>query len=260
MARHRRSALAVEAARSNAAQLARLGGLVLVSRKRRGWTQEQLGERCDLSQSTISLVERGKGGSLSMDAWQRIATVLGRPLRLDLGADPIEEPRDAGHLAMQELVIRLGRAVGYTGLFEVPTKPADPSRSTDVGLRDDRRRRLVQVECWNRPDDFGAGMRSSDRKRADAEAFAATRDDGDSYAVASCWVVRSTTRNRAILAKYPEVIASRFPGSSLAWVRALTTGTDPPDEPGLVWCDAAATKLFPWRRPRPGAPRPATRP
>jgi len=185
-----------------------------------------------------------------MDAWQRVATVLERPLRVDLGQDPIQPPVDAGHLAMQELVIRLGREAGYTGHFELPTRPSDPTRSTDVGLRDDRRRRLVQVECWNRPDDFGAGMRSTDRKRAEAEAFAVSRDGG-LYTVSTCWVVRATKRNRAVVANYPELFGSRFPGSSHAWVRALTDGAEPPAEPGLVWCDVAATRLFAWRRQGP---------
>ena len=44
----------------------------------------------------------------------------------------------------------------------------------------------------------------------------------------------------------PEVFASRFPGSSR--VEALTRGDPPPAEPGLVWCDVSATRLFAWRR------------
>jgi hypothetical protein len=62
-------------------------------------------------------------------------------------------------------------------------------------------------------------------------------------------VVRATARNRQLVARYPEVFASRFPGSSIGWVRALATGTEPPAEPGLVWCDANATRLYAWRRP-----------
>jgi hypothetical protein len=44
------------------------------------------------------------------------------------------------------------------------------------------------------------------------------------------------------------VFASRFPGSSRRWVDALTTGTPPPRETGLVWCDVGATRLSEWRR------------
>ena len=51
--------------------------------------------------------------------------------------------------------------------------------------------------------------------------------------------------------RYPELFASRFPGSSRGWVDALTKGTPPPGQPGLVWSDVAGTRLFAWRR-RPG--------
>jgi hypothetical protein len=98
--------------------------------------------------------------------------------------------------------------------------------------------------------DVGAAARASARKQAEAEAFAIAIGGGRPHAVATCWVVRSTARNRALAAHCPEVFASRFPGSSVAWVRALTEGTPPPAEPGLVWCDVEATRLFPWRRRR----------
>jgi hypothetical protein len=52
-----------------------------------------------------------------------------------------------------------------------------------------------------------------------------------------------------LIQRYPEVFASRFPGSSRAWVQVLTTGSTIPAEPGLVWCDVGATRIFEWRRP-----------
>jgi transcriptional regulator with XRE-family HTH domain len=248
MTRRRRPELHVEAQRRNREQTARLGAAIRRSRRSRRMTQRQLGERVGLVQSTISLVERGLGGTLSLDAWQRIGLALDRPLRLELAADTLAEPVDDAHLRMQELVLRIGRRSGYATTFELATRPADPSRSTDVGLRNDRRRWLVLAECWNTFGDVGAAARSSARKQAEAEALAIALGEGRPHRVATVWVVRATARNRAIVARYPEVFASRFPGSSAAWVRALTSGGPPPDEPGLVWCDIAATRLFAWRR------------
>jgi hypothetical protein len=144
---------------------------------------------------------------------------------------------------------------GWLGrTFELATRPADPVRSADVGLRDDRRRLLVLVECWNTIGDVGAAARSSERKRAEAERLAVAigplREDAtlESYRVRGCWVVRATARNRALVARYPEVFATRFPGSSAGWVRALTAASEPPEQPGLVWCDVAPTRVFAWRR------------
>jgi hypothetical protein len=117
-----------------------------------------------------------------------------------------------------------------------------------VGLRDDGRRFLVLVECWNTIGDVGAAARSSARKVAEAEAAAIAFGGDRPHRVAACWVVRATRTNRELVQRYPEVFRSRFPGSSLGWVRALVAGAPPPVEPGLVWSDVGATYLIAWRR------------
>ena len=244
----RRTQVELEAQRALSAVLRREGRKVRAARRRRRWTQTDLGHRCDLAQTTVSKLERGEGGSLSLESWQQVALVLALPLDLSLGRDALEEPIDAGHLAIQELVLRLARPLGFARMFELPTKPSDPSHSTDVGLRDDVRRVLVQVECWNTFSNINASIRSSDRKRAEAEALALAIGNGEEYAVRQVWVVRATRRNQELLTRYPEIFASRFTGSSKLWVSALTKGTPPPAEPGLVWCNVAATRLYEWRR------------
>ena len=163
------------------------------------------------------------------------------------GRDITDGPADAGHLAIQELVLRLGRAAGYSGSFELASRPAESWRSIDVGLADPGRRRMLLVECWNTIGDVGAAARSSERKRADLDAMAAGRW-GPDVSVNVLWVVRATARNRTLIDRYPEVFRARFPASSRAWVDCLATGTDPPPEPGLVWCDVGATRIFEWRR------------
>jgi hypothetical protein len=148
---------------------------------------------------------------------------------------------------MQELILGLGRANGFAGEFELPTRPAEPWRSIDVVLASRARRLMILNECWNTFGELGAAARSSMRKLAELEDLATARL-GTDVRVGLVWIVRATARNRALLARYPEIFASRFPGSSRAWVRALTDGKEPPAEPGLVWCDVAATRLLEWRR------------
>ena len=92
---------------------------------------------------------------------------------------------------------------------------------------------------------MGEGFRSFDEKlRLAAEASVAFSPRPE--VVTGVWIVRATRSNRE-LATYPAVFASRFPGSSRAWTLALTTGSRAPREPGLVWCDVAATRVFEWR-------------
>ena len=248
MAGRRRTDLSVEAERRNLEQLARAGASVREARVRRRLTQASLGERVGLNRMSISRAERGHGGALTLDAWQRIGLALGMPLTVTLQRDPQQEPQDAGHLAVQELVLRLGRLAGYRGLFELPTKPAEPWRSIDVGLADDRRRRLLVVECWNTIGDVGASARTSTRKLAEADALASLRWGERSHSTGLVWVVGATARNRQLVARYPEVFAARFPGSSRAWARALETGAEPPDQPGLVWASVDGIRIYPWRR------------
>ncbi len=227
--------------------MVREGGKVRSARKRRRWTQAHLGVKVGLSQSAVSDLELGDGAALSLVAWQRAAIVLDLPLKFELGRDALEEPVDAGHLKIQELILRLGRRTGRHRTFELATKPDDPSRSTDVGLIDDTHRQLLQIECVNTMGNVGAAARSSDRKRAEAEAFGISIGYGRPYTVRQCWVVRSTRRNRRLLAQYPETFQARFTGSSRAWVSALMNGAPAPAAPGLVWCDVACTRVFAWR-------------
>ena len=116
----------------------------------------------------------------------------------------------------------------------------------DVGLRDDRERVLILGEIWNTITDVGAAKRDTDRKVDEVRQLAAIQPSP--YRVASCWIVRATAANRALLARYPSVFEAAFPGSSRGWVRALTDGTPPPEEPGLIWADVGATRLIEWRR------------
>src|SRR5262249_32165294 len=158
-------------------------------------TQAALGQKVGLAQSTISQIENGRGGSHTVDTWQTLAMVLDRSLGVSLSRDREEEPQDAGHLAVQELVLRSVRPVGYTGRFELNSRTG--SRSTDVGLIAPAKQRLILVECINTVTDFGAEVRASHRKWAELEDFATAR--GGSTSVGSCWVVRDVARNRALL-------------------------------------------------------------
>lgn len=248
MAGRRRSELLVEADREVARLTAALGSEVRTTRRERHLTQEQLAALVGVDRSWISKVERGLGGSAPLRLWVALGSTLSRRLSASLARDPQTAPADAGHLAIQELLLRLARATGRSRFVELATRPSDPARSSDVVARDDRARVIILQEAWNSIGDIGAGLRSSARKTADADGAAGLAgSDNGPYRVASCWVVRATAHNRALVARYPEVFGTAFPGSSTAWVRALTTAAAPPVEPGLVWCDVAATRLFAWR-------------
>lgn len=227
-----------------------LGEGVLKSRKRRRWSQEELGAKVGIDRTRLSQIELGKGAGVPADLWFAIADALGMPFRMEFGRDPHQELEDAGHLDIQEFMLRLGRSTGFSRTFELSTRPANPAYSVDVGLRDDARRLLVLEECWNTFSNIGASVRSTRRKIAEVEALAiALGGEKGAYNVAAVWIVRDVARNRAVLARYPEVFEATFTASSAGWVRALTVrGAPVPPTLGLVWCDPHRGRLTAWRR------------
>lgn len=228
-----------------------LGRRVRAARMRRRLTQAALAQRIGISRSRLADLERGRGARAPFSTWFALGSALDTELRIAFGRDPQEPPADAGHLAIQELVLRLGRAAGFDGEFELPTGATDRGHSIDVCLLDRRKRRLVITECWNAIGDLGAASRSTDRKRAEAHAFAGAKgwEDG-TYEIGTCWVVRATKRNRQLMSRYPHIFQARFPGSSQAWVRVRTGGGPIPAGAGLVWTDVGASRIFAHRRTR----------
>jgi transcriptional regulator with XRE-family HTH domain len=240
-----------EAARLTDAIAIALGQRVRAGRKRLRLTQAELAKGLGVHQSWLSRIELGHGGSVALDMWIRIGLVVKQPLAVSFSR-PVGEarhPADAGHLQIQEALLRRARETGRTAFFELATRPSDPSRSIDVCVRDARHRVLFIEEAWNTFGDVGGAIRSTNRKTAEAADLAATIDDGDAYRVATVWIVRDNPGNREIIRRYPEVIASAFPGSSREWVRALTTTEAPPQLAGLVWYDGSADHMHEWRRP-----------
>lgn len=155
--RHRRTQATLEAQRMAAV----LGSEIRSTRRRRRRTQAQLAAAIGISRSRYAELEQGAGATAPLDAWVRVGLALGRPLAVALSRDLDAGPSDAGHLAAQDLVLRLAGGAGRrTGSFELPTRTNDPGRSADVCLRDDARRTLIVVEIWNRLGDVGAAARS----------------------------------------------------------------------------------------------------
>lgn len=223
---------------------ATLGGAARSARRARRLSLAQVARRIDVSVPRLSEIERGLGARAPLETWVALGIAIGRPLAVSLSR-PLDEPRspsDGSHLEIQEHILALGQATGRPGTFELPTRPLDPTRSTDVGLHDVRHRTRIHVECWNTFGDLGASVRATNRKIA--EAAATWPEDR----IASVWVVRATAANRAVLARYPNIIDAAFPGSSRAWVRALSEGAPPPAQPGLVWFDPGTGRLVERRR------------
>lgn len=245
--RVRRTSEVIEGQREAVTLAGTLGQAVRAGRRAKRMSLGDLAARVGLSRTRIAEIERGEGSGAPLRIWIAIGIALERPLAVGFSR-PLDAQRgaaDAGHLEIQEHVLGLARATGRRGTFELPSRPTDPSRSTDVGIRDDRHRALIQTECWNTFGDLGAAIRATNRKAVEAAAYAiaTTTGEAEPYRVATVWVVRGSAGNRAIIARYPHIIQAAFPGSSRRWVASLASGEPPPTDPGLVWYDPGTRRL-----------------
>ncbi|HEY3523160.1 MAG TPA: helix-turn-helix domain-containing protein [Candidatus Limnocylindrales bacterium] len=241
MRRIKRTTHMLEGDREAAVAVATLGGQLRAARVRRRLRLVDLATRVGLSPARLSGVERGDGGGLPLRAWYRLGIAVGQPFAARI-SPPVAADRldDAGHLEMQEWLLGLARRRRWPSRgWEVPTKPLDPRRSVDIlVLIADT---VVLFECWNTIRDFGAAVRSTNRKLAEARALAVALGTGR---VAACWLVRPTAANRSIVRAYPELVRARF-GASRPWTAALAGLRPPPDSLGFVWLDprTGATSL-----------------
>jgi transcriptional regulator with XRE-family HTH domain len=242
----KRSDARIRGAALSSTALATLGRELKASRRRRRLAQQALAEKVGISRALLSRMEAGQATGTPSEVWFALAIALSRYLKFEFARDPMQELADAGHADIQELVLKVGKAAGYSGGFELRTRAADPSRSIDVSLLSRERRRLVISECWNTFGDLGAAGRSSRQKLVSAnESAVVLGGGGNPFDVGLCWVVRDTKRNRELVARYQNIFNALLPGSSVKWLRALTVpGAPMPDRPGLVWCDASASRLF----------------
>jgi transcriptional regulator with XRE-family HTH domain len=223
---------------------ARVGHERRQARLRRRLSQAKVAALIGVHQTRISQIERGLGLGASMGIWIAFAVCVGVPLAIATSRDIRLDTKEAGHLAAQETVLRYARVNQRHGTFELRTKAAPNATFIDAGIRDDVHRVLEVIEIWNRFDDLGAGVRGFKSKLADAEELAVVAGgDGAPYRVAGCWILRDTAANRALVGRFPAILADEFPGSSRAWVRAITLGEEPPTQPGILWIDASGVRL-----------------
>lgn len=248
--RHRLTDAQAEAARLTTALGITLGDEARKERRRQRRKQQEIGNNIGVDQARISQIERGKGQNAPLELWVALGVALGRPLAVSFSRslDPVVAVIDAAHLEIQEAILAMAARTGRRAVAELPTRPLDPRHSTDVALSDDTHRVLILAEVWNTFGDVGAAIRSTHRKQAEAADLATVLGgDGPPYRVATVWIVRASASNRALIRRYPHLFATTFEGSSRMWAKALAGLGPPPTHPGLVWFDAATSRLVEWR-------------
>lgn len=232
----------------------RLGIGLREARELAGLSQAAAAGRSGISQPRWSGLERGLGAGASLETWAVAAAAVGEQFVGFLEHAPgAERPRDIEHVRRQNAVIEAARRGGWSAHpeFAIDTD-VGRSRSIDVALLRAASREAVVVEIWDWFDDVGASLRGLDGKKA---ALRPRLDVTDGpWRVGGLYVIRDTRRNRSLVVELGSMFAARFPGSSSAWLRALTdddVGAPMPALDAYVWSTSEG-RLRATRRPADG--------
>ena len=230
----------------------RLGATIRAIRVRRGWRQSDLAGRSGVSPATISRLERGHPGLLTVDTVRRVASAL--DIRVDLvprwRAGDLDRLLNAKHSQLHELVARWFAK-------ELPTWVLAPEVSyaiygergvIDIVAWHPGRRAILVIELKTDIVDVNQLIGKVGEKARLIRQI--VRDRGWDPLTVSTWVIVASGRtNRARLAAHQAVLRAAFPADGRGMRRWLA---DPAGSVAALslWTELAARPLMPTRRVR----------
>ncbi len=228
----------------------RRGATIRAIRVRRGWRQSDLAGRSGVSPATISRLERGHPGLLTVDTVRRVASAL--DIRVDLvprwRAGDLDRVLNAKHSQLHELVARWFAK-------ELPTWVLAPEVSyaiygergvIDIVAWHPGRRAILVIELKTDVVDVNQLIGKVGEKARLIRQI--VRDRGWDPLTVSTWVIVASGRtNRARLAAHQAVLRAAFPADGRGMRRWLA---DPAGSVAALslWTELAARPLMPTRR------------
>lgn len=201
-----------------------LGHEIRDARRQHGLAQSEVGRAVGVTGPSVSRIERGLFGRVSVEQLARVMAVVG--LELSARAYPGGEPlRDEAHAELlTDFSLRLHRSLRMT--LEAPLPIAGDQRAWDALIRGPDFR--VAVEAETAPRDAQALIRRINLKARDSNP--------DSVIL----LVRDTERTRRFLRQSEPLLAASFPVPGRRALELLGAGVAP---------GGGAVILLPRRRP-----------
>jgi transcriptional regulator with XRE-family HTH domain len=189
-------------------------------RRRKGWTQRQLGVRLGISRSEMSRWEAGALASCSTQDAERWASALGAHLTIDLRVDGERPQLDARHATIQNGFAGALRAAGWVAEPEASFNVYGDRGRIDILGYHAASRSLLVVEVKTELRDVQDVIGRLDVKRRVAQVLARERGWRVSAAVPALVVRESTTARRRISA-HAELFAALDlrTRAAMAWIR-----------------------------------------
>jgi transcriptional regulator with XRE-family HTH domain len=202
----------------------RFGLAIRALRRRRGWTQAQLGDRCGLSQSTISRIESGEGDRLTLLVLGAAASALGARIRVTVQAhgEDLDRLLDSHHARLVDWAAVLLRGLGWIVVPEATFSVYGERGSIDLLAFHPPTGSLLAIEVKSVVPDVQATLAGIDRKARLAPTIAAAR--GWRVTSVSRWLIVPDDRTaRRRVDAHGTSIRAALPGTTVEmrrWAKA----------------------------------------
>ena len=209
----------------------RAGRILRALRQRKGWRQQDVGDRAGVSATLVARIERGALGSIPLGKIRRVAEALGA--RFDTvvrwqGAD-LGRLLDARHAAMHETMATLLRGLdGWEFEPEVSFSIYGERGIIDILAWHPGRRMLLVIELKTEIVEVSGLLGSMDQRRRLARKIA-DRLGWDALAVSTWVVVAESRTNRRAVAAHGNVLRAKMPVDGRAigrWLRDPSSRID----------------------------------
>lgn len=144
----------------------RFGLGIRALRRRKRWTQAQLGAEAEVSRTAIVRIERGRADRVAVHMLVRVATALGASISLKLlwQGERLDRLLDASHADIVERIIRLLTAHGWEVATEVSFNVYGERGSFDILAFHAPTGSLLVIEVKSVVPDLQATLSGLDRK------------------------------------------------------------------------------------------------
>jgi transcriptional regulator with XRE-family HTH domain len=178
--------------------LVRLGLGIRALRRRCGWRQRDLAAAAGVSQTTVSLIERGHGDRASLEAIRAIAAALDARLVLEIRwrAGDLDRLLDADHSRLSSSLVGHLRSWGWDPRVEVTYAAAGRSGSIDILAWHPATRILLVIEVKTSIASGEATLRKLDEKVRVAGGLTRERFGWSPITVGRLLAVEDTSTNR----------------------------------------------------------------
>jgi len=144
----------------------RIGLIIRALRRRRRWTQSDLANRCRMSASEISRIERGGAMAKTLENLERVVEALDARLNVRIlwQGEELDRLLDRDHARMVDATLRQLAASGWAALPETTFQVAGERGSIDVLAWHAPTETLLVIEIKSVVPDIQATLAGLDRK------------------------------------------------------------------------------------------------